>query len=307
MSHDVASLYAPWEQDRLESWEQFQRQVNRLAALYPHHRLVWRGVRHSGWSIHSSLFRLLHGALKRLPTEADMVSAEKSILERARTDWRFDGKPALETFAQLQHVGGPTRLLDVSENPMVALWFAVERLTAAEEEDKRVDGRLFAFVTPQRDIRLNENWHTRRARWHSLADDAARAKVKWGTGTGRRFWRPPVYHSRIAAQSAGFLLDGVPIDGPSSRHGLVAPSQRQRWDAETMRQVSSIPLQFSTPREGDLPADAAPVFTFRVAVEARDDMRRQLETRFGYRASSIYPDIEGLVRDLVRYPEDLLS
>ena len=48
------------------------------------------------------------------PTEEQLIAAEQEILKAARTDWRFDGMPALETFARLQHEGGLTRLLDVS-------------------------------------------------------------------------------------------------------------------------------------------------------------------------------------------------
>ncbi len=72
-----------------------------------------------------------------------MVTAETEVLRIARNDWRFDNLSALETFARVQHFGGPTRLIDVTKNPYIGAWFAVE-FDANTEDD---DARLFALAT----------------------------------------------------------------------------------------------------------------------------------------------------------------
>jgi hypothetical protein len=72
-----------------------------------------------------------------------------------------------------------------------------------------------------------------------------------------------------------------------------------------MREFASIPLKLTTIREGELPATAAPVFTYRLAWKAKDQIRRQLESRYGYRASSIYSDMFGLADYLRARPDDI--
>lgn len=303
----ASEFFGPWEPEPITSWSDFQVVVNELTDRYAKHRLLWRGARDADWGVFSSLYRVLREELGRAPSEQEMVDAEKRILELARKDWRFDGKPALEVFAELQHVGGPTRLLDVTENPLVALWFATERpVTSGCCPESESDARVFAFVAPlTSDINLNENWHTREPLWHYLRDDGDRAARKWGTGRGRRYWRPPVYHSRIAAQSAGFLIDGAPVEAARSTLGWQAPSERARWGVDEMREVSSMPLQLTHSREGDLPADRSPVFTFRIEQAAKVEIRTQLEDRYGIRTSTMYPDMFGFAHWLEKHPETL--
>jgi hypothetical protein len=300
-------FYTPWETE-VDSWHGFQEHVNELTARYPSHRLVWRGARDAGWGVESSLFRALSRALGRRPSEGEMIAAEKELLERARRDWRFDGRPALEVLAEVQHLGGPTRLLDVTENPLIALWFAVEARTREESLDKPVepDGRIFAFVTPERDIRLNSTWNGRHPRWHLLTTDAARRSAKWGTGLGRRYWRPPALHGRISAQSAGFLIDGVTIESQDHGLGRKGPETEQTWTVAEMSEIASIPLKLSKIRHGELGPTAMPVFTYRVASVAKAEVREQLERRYGYRASSVYADMLGLATYFRDRPEELL-
>ncbi|MTE23215.1 FRG domain-containing protein [Microbacterium sp. ZXX196] len=304
----ATNFFREWEPEPIQTWSDFQEQVNELTGRYQDQRLLWRGARNANWGVESSLYRALREVLGRPPIEQEMVDAEKEILDRARTDWRFDGKPALEIFAELQHVGGPTRLLDVTENPMFALWFATERpVMYGAHAESESDGRILAFVAPDKsDISLNSNWHTRDPLWHTLSDDAHRAQKRWGTGTWRRYWRPPVYHARIAAQGAGFLLDGVPIDAGPDGLGFVAPGERSRWSVEDMREYSSMALKLTRARDGHLPADRAPVFTFRVAHRAKEEIRDQLERRYGIRTSTMYPDMYGLAVWLGKRPESLV-
>lgn len=272
-------------------------------------RLVWRGQADAAWGIHSGLYRRLmeiNGVKNPLenprgeqpyPTEDQIVAAEQMILKQARTNWRFDGMSALETFARIQHEGGLTRLLDVTNNPYIAAWFAVE-----SDDHEQKDGRIVAFATspvsssddPIEDspVTLNEFWGSHVPPWHLWGDDRTRQKMDWGTGANRRIWVPPVYHDRIAAQNAAFLLDGVPITTYKVRRHL-RNADGKPWNRSDILAASSVISKFLKPNK--IPranaANLAPTFTFRIASEAKKEIRSMLTSSFGYTRASIYPDM----------------
>ena len=272
-------------------------------------RLVWRGQADAAWGIHSGLYRRLmeiNGVKNPLekprgeqpyPTEDQMVAAEQMILKQARTNWRFDGMSALETFARIQHEGGLTRLLDVTNNPYIAAWFAVE-----SDDYEQKDGRIVAFATspasssdePIDDspVTLNEFWGDYEPPWHLWGGDKTRQKMDWGTGANRRIWVPPVYHDRIAAQNAAFLLDGVPITTYKVRRHL-RNADGKPWNRSDILAASSVISKFLKPNK--IPranaANLAPTFTFRIASGAKREIRNMLTSSFGYTRASIYPDM----------------
>ena len=123
-------------------------------------------------------------------------------------------------------------------------------------------------------------------------DDSRRKDLDWGTGAKRRVWTPPVYHDRIAAQNAAFLLDGVPITTYKVRSYLLS-SENKPWNRSDILAASSVISKFlkptRTPRANK--ANLAPTFTFRIASEAKKEIRNMLTSSFGYTRSSIYPDM----------------
>jgi hypothetical protein len=295
-------VFNPWEQ-LITGWSSFQSVAHELTEHFRSRQLVWRGARRAEWGIESSLYRALRSANGNLPpTETAMVRAEAKILETARNDWRFDNLPAMETMAHLQHVGAPTRLLDVSENPLIALWFAVEQ----QDADDDVDGRLFAFMTFEKQIRLNSNWGGRHLHWHLLTENGARVRERWGTGTQRKLWRPPPFDPRISAQNAAFLVDGAPVAGPNADLCRREPYSPESWTLDDIRNVASINFKMSGTGK-EIRDSSAPVFTFRIACDAKKEIRNELEWRYGYRASSIYPDMYGLASYLRSTSAQLLT
>lgn len=302
----------------VDSFRGLNAAITTLTEKHPNLTLVWRGAQNADWGMHSSLYRHLMAQNEvkapgqrptqpqNYPDEDQMVQAEKTILRLAREDWRFDGMPALELFARIQHVGGPTRLLDVSQNPYVAAWFAVERHDKHDHED----ARLFALATrpivdpdvaaPTSRVLLDERGSARLPFWHILDHTIARQTFDWGTGARRWFWVPPAYDPRMLAQNAGFLLDGVPMTSAKTASYFSKGTRLGNWQRSDILAASSIYAKTYNPaRKGQAnKPNLAPTFSFRITRDAKRDIRAVLETRFGYRSSSIYPDISGLAQAL---------
>lgn len=303
LSNDATSLFRPWER-RVENWNELQDAINQLGSAYGAERFVWRGQAVSTWGVWSSLYRRVASVLDRVPTEQDLASAEARLLRLAREEWRLDGIPAIQLFAQMQHVGVPTRLIDATWNPLIAAWFAVAAGTEHNRQDlDELDARLFAFTVKGR-IQLNTYWNANTPRWHS-GSRHPRPK-EWGTGLGRRVWQPPALHSRIPAQSAVFLLDGVPVEGADHALARIHREDASTWSAEDLRTVTSIPLRIARARPGSDPRAKGHVFTYVISAEAKREIREQLEKRFGYSFATIYADIEGLAEYLRNVPERLV-
>jgi hypothetical protein len=275
---DANTLFEQW-QGQITGWESFQSELNLLTSVYADQRFVWRGQSDARWGLHSSLYLKLADLLGAPPSEGQLVQAEKNLLKIARTEWRLDGISALELFARMQHVGVPTRLIDVSFNPLIAAWFAVARNADLDH----MPGRLLVFTDGDSPIQLNSRWKTNTPRWHLLRDDHARRAADWGTGLGRKVWRPPVLHDRISTQNAAFILDGVPITSLDAEGS--ATDHRATWAAYEVQQFASVPMRLAHIGTDRLPRKA-PVFTF--FDHARRKARDTKATRATFRLSIRY-------------------
>ena len=104
----------------------------------PEQRPFYRGHSNANWKLLPSIFRTPNGVEKEHLLFRDMVAHEPQSFSEC--------KSALDYLVQMQHYGLPTRLLDVTLNPLVALYFACEK-----EENK--DGQVYLFSVPENRVK----------------------------------------------------------------------------------------------------------------------------------------------------------
>jgi FRG domain len=264
---------------------------------------AWRGQVDASWGLNSTLYRrVLSQAEGHPPGELELQEEEGEILKQVHR-WSLHigahGRlSVMSQLAMLQHYGSPTRLIDVTFNPLIGLWFAVEEQweSGAPKSEER-DGRLFAIDVTNRLI--NEDsarrpWEDKYSRPWVKGPSTVEAK-DWSTQTF--VWRPPRVDHRIAAQNSGFLLGGVPVAGTAG-HRMQWPKgpgkKSGQWSIHEVRQAMSVSLPI---HKADATGAGArpknPVYTMRIKSSAKAEIRKHLEELYGYRHATIYPDYSG--------------
>ncbi|HHX8301718.1 TPA: FRG domain-containing protein [Vibrio diabolicus] len=155
---------------------------------------LWRGQANINWPIHSSAFRRLvsRGNVREL----DMQSYEKYLLGHAtHQGYRFENGRELSDFellAKLQHHGAATRLVDVSRNILVGLWFC-----CSSEPNEM--GLLLGVHSDN--LGGGENKGENRP-YSEIFEDLEEYEYP-------QTWQPPTVTKRIAAQGGQFLYSAV--------------------------------------------------------------------------------------------------
>lgn len=238
----------------------------------------------ASWPLYSSIALAFRDQYDRLAaTESELRDFEREVIREARhwgLDWHASGGRlmALELLAALQHYGVPTRLIDFTFNPLIALWFAVEKHPDA-------DGRLFAIDSSDQLVSLErsafpEPW------WLEIEP---RTDTEWTTQSW--VWRPPPFEPRIVRQEGCFLMGGIPSTRPARS------VDSKPMTAEQVRNCMSMPFrlikydQAVAAAEGrNLVGKPPKARAFTLRVRAKQVLKQQLEQGFGYSHDSLFPD-----------------
>lgn len=223
---------------------------------------VWyRGHRDQSWRLEASTFRTAtHRANERAMLARFRQEAAAAGLQYSFDDWGW------VTFAQ--HHGLPTRLLDWSQSPLVALYFASEPDPEQTDEATAAEPSGEFFVMEPRD----------------LNDEA-------GDDDGGH---PRLLSDRDQKMSA--YLPGNDMQDPSKPRAVLAPMvfDRIRFQTGTFT-VSQQPTGAV-----DQPLRAARgLRTFFVPGSAKPALRTELET-LGFNEVSIYRDLDRIARRIAR-------
>ena len=155
-------------------------------------KLLFRGHADSTWEVDASGYR----RLGQNATPATFHNSTKRLIDEARLQGldKKDGMemPDLELLAELQHYGAATCLIDFTENPLIALWFACH-----EQQDKDgADGAVVAIASDDS------------KKFSEIAGDNKGKKITEFIQQEKIWkWTPPnAQNNRIVAQSSIFLF-----------------------------------------------------------------------------------------------------
>lgn len=98
--------------------------------------LAFRGQRSDGWRLQPPIFRN-----NLIDHESSMV---RELISIHPQEFHHD-HTMFDRLVRMQHYGMPTRLIDVTLNPLVALWFATER---SDGRDPSPHGIIYSHVVP---------------------------------------------------------------------------------------------------------------------------------------------------------------
>lgn len=211
--------------------------------------------------------------------EDTMVQAEIHLLNTAREIGIGRGLTALETLTLLQHHGSPTRLIDVTSDWKIALYFACE-------SDNDVDGRIFLIKTNIANWKLfpkekNETKRVEHLIWQGLKDNLYDLDKLIEDPVFTFIWNTitwpillPFSDPRMIAQKGYFITGGIPSESRGrklrttkcshcKKNRCLCPADKTSLNLETIstkhersfsshlnadeyRIITSLPIDFST-------------------------------------------------------------
>ena len=186
--------------------------VRRLNALPNHY--IYRGHANADWILESSLERTLSSGW----CEEKAIKHEEYALKKFTSKYhlydRENSRPKskLAWLATMQHYGVPTRLLDFSESPYIALYFALEFYRPHSGGDLAlfaIDYSAIVHCSLTRVAERDANFSETQASLHGREDevferlDSACYEVAWVA-------EPTQFNARLDRQAGSFLLSVRP-------------------------------------------------------------------------------------------------
>jgi hypothetical protein len=248
-----------------------------LSSIIPSSTYVFRGHSNGDWELQSSLWRK-----KQPKTLKVLLEAETAILQQvARDNWfrkEFGFPPASRvnvasyerTVAVLQHHHIPTRLLDATTDPLVALYFAVVGESNAADMDD-VDGELI-FVR----------------------------KVDASDGLPIHIVPAPQISERVTAQRACFIAPTSAKKSNNSTAPDAVAVDFTKVDATngSLTNFDRLVKKFLAGEfSGRPPAQAPNFLSFEIPHHLKPACREVLKS-LGISARNLFPGSEGYQRDL---------
>ncbi len=251
-------------------------------------RTAWRGHCSIGYRLCPSAARR---PLKRSLNQPQVTRAVDRQLRRAGNAarfWRsggdFDRLSPLLKLAHLQHHGVRSPLIDITPDPMIALWMACQTPSDSEVPE---DGLLLGLSDYQKKQGGRKRWQ-----WQTISPrtkrgyEASIKRLRAASQVGRL--DPTVINDRVVVQRSRFLISWVTHERgnwfrPISDIWL--PPLPLGWDKDKLAGVMK--------NTKGKPAHI-PLVGFRIPAALKPTLLGVLERSYGIQRETVFPDIEAL-------------
>lgn len=280
----------------------FEEYLKTIRDELPKRRKYFRGqtkLASAGYQLKSSIGRYEH-LKEKVPRERDEL--ERQVLEvfgnHLVTHVQHLPRSEWEALAIAQHHGLPTRFMDWTTNPLVALYFAV-RQTKTDDDDKPMNSAVYVLISdPPRytDIKRNQQPTVRPIKdLATTPASKATGYVAFGLDTSELKPTETPDASEVAA------IDPETMGGESATAPPPVPSpfeikENVIYDpphiSPRMRAQDSVLLACHQPLQTLEDRDWIEII---IRHDAHDDIRRRLD-QYGVFDKQLFPDLDGIAK-----------
>lgn len=283
---------------RFESWtpdgrstqaaaRQVLRAVVGLHGTWQEEVWLWRGQSRANWRLEAGIHtRLRESGYALTDGNVGLVTEQLLSLARARGLDKVESLslPDLALLAHLQHHGAATPLLDVTVDPFVAIWMAVNANAADPSADDSQTANVFAIRRPPPDYWLDPL--DSRPYWDSASTPmgvrgdlaGAFARNREDAETHIYWYRPPDISERLRIQRGSFILGSV--RDHNSVTFILDSDADSGWLAHRISKIG---------KSGSPPKARTDVVAFRITPRLKADIRLWLAERAGLTLDAVFP------------------